>query len=104
MVRATKTKVVGVALVTMKTLRAEESDKKRTFSLYQIKCYNLVKTAVWNCVMDNESDIPKEEQEVELVLLRDLMKEIQSLIDFYLVRMLSDKKKNKRAVDQITSL
>ena len=54
--------------------------------------------------MDNDSDIPKEVQRVELVLLRDLMKEIQSLIDFYLVRLLTEKKKDKKTVDQITSM
>ena len=66
-----------MTLVTRQTLKAEKSDKKRNFSLEQIKTYNLIKGAVWNCViMDGESNLPKEQQKVELVLLRDLMKEL----------------------------
>jgi hypothetical protein len=58
----TKSNVTGIALETLTTMRAEQADLKRTFSLDQIKVYNSVKAAVWNCVMNNGPDIPKEEQ------------------------------------------
>jgi hypothetical protein len=46
----------------------------------QIKTFNLIKSAVWNCVLDQE--VPKSEQMVNLILLKELMVEIQTLIDF----------------------
>jgi len=56
---------------------------KRSFNLRQIKTYNLIKNSIWNCVMPTEAEVNKEDMVVELVLLRDLMKELQSFIDFY---------------------
>ena len=45
----------------------------------QIKTFNMIKNAVWNCVINQEA--PKSEQMVNLALLKKFMAEIQSLID-----------------------
>ena len=38
-----------------------------------------------------EANLPKEEQKVELNLLRDLMKELKTFIDFYITRKNTEK-------------
>lgn len=48
-----------------------------------ISSYNVVKNAIWNCVLVGEdSDIPRSEQEVNLVMLRDILLEINIYIQF----------------------
>ena len=44
----------------------------------------MIKSAIWKCVIAPEANLPKEEQKVELNLLRDLMKELKTFIDFFL--------------------
>lgn len=46
----------------------------------------MIKTAIWNCVVDDDSKLSKEEQKVELVLLRDLMRELKTFVDFHLIK------------------
>ena len=48
-----------------------------------INAYNLIKNAIWNCVLkaDDES-IQRSEQQVNLVMLRDILLEINSMIQF----------------------
>ena len=53
----------------------DHTEKKRSFNLKQIKTYNMIKKAIWNCGMPT-GPVPKEERVVDLVLLRDLMREI----------------------------
>ena len=62
------------------------TEQKRSFNLHQIKTYNLIKAAIWNCVIVKDSEIPKEDQVCELVLLKDLMHEINLFIDFYILK------------------
>ena len=46
-----------------------------------IDSYNLIKNAVWNCVLVGEdSDIPRSLQEVNLVMLRDILLELNIYI------------------------
>ena len=48
-----------------------------------ISSYNVVKNAIWNCVLVGEdSDIPRNQQEVNLVMLRDILLEINIYIQF----------------------
>ena len=46
----------------------------------QIKTFNMVKNAVWSCVLNQ--DIPKKEQMVNLTLLNEVMLEIKIFIQF----------------------
>ena len=43
-----------------------------------IKNFNLMKNAVWNCVLDQ--DVPKNEQMVNLTLLNEIVLEIKIFI------------------------
>ena len=65
---------------------------KREFSLKQIKTYNQIKAAIWNCVLERDPDGPEDKQLVDLVLLRDLIRELQSMVDFELIRKLTKEK------------
>ena len=56
-------------------------ESKRTESLKQTKNFNLIKEAVWGCVLGDPSS-PKSVQQVDLVLLRDLMLELQTFISY----------------------
>ena len=48
-----------------------------------INSYNLIKNAIWNCVLEGESEtIPRSEQQVNLVMLRDILIEMNSMIQF----------------------
>ena len=52
-------------------------EAKRLYSLAQIKAYNLIKSKIWSCVMDpGNRNQASEQKVVELILLRDLMKEV----------------------------
>ena len=51
----------------------------------------MIKSAIWKCVIAPEVNLPKEEQKVELNLLRDLMKELKTFIDFYITRKNTEK-------------
>ena len=46
-----------------------------------MRTYNVVKNAIWACVL-NDKDIGKEKQQVDMGLLRDLMNDIQVLLDY----------------------
>ena len=48
--------------------------------LEKVRQYSHIKNAFWNCVIDLKT--PKDEQKVDLVLLRDLMKGINTFIDY----------------------
>jgi len=50
----------------------------REESMRQIKNFNLMKNAVWNCVLDQ--DVPKNEQMVNLTLLNEVVLEIKIFI------------------------
>lgn len=54
------------------------TELKRKYNLVQIKTYNSIKRAIWNCVMvvDHADSSQKSNDQVDLVLLRDLMLEI----------------------------
>lgn len=54
------------------------TELKRKYNLVQIKTYNSIKRAIWNCVMavDQTDSSQKSTDLVDLVLLRDLMLEI----------------------------
>jgi len=54
--------------------------KNREVNIRQIKTYNMIKNAVWDCVLDLK--VPKSEQIVSLALLNEVMVEIKSLIEF----------------------
>ena len=44
----------------------------------------MVKNAAWSCVFKEDSDgVKKEDQTVNLILLRDLMLELKVFIDYY---------------------
>lgn len=47
-----------------------------------VKTYNQMKSAVWNCVIDS-SESDSNLHYVELLLLRDLLKEIKVYIDYF---------------------
>ena len=48
-----------------------------------INSFNVVKNAIWNCVLVGEdSDIPRSDQEVNLVMLRNILLEINIYIQF----------------------
>lgn len=50
----------------------------------RVKTFNLIKNAAWSCVLNRESEqVQKEDQMVNLVLLRDLMHELNAFIKFY---------------------
>ena len=52
--------------------------------MQRIKTFNLVKNAAWNCILLEKTDgVEKDEQKVNLTLLRDLMLELKVYIDFY---------------------
>jgi len=61
----------------------------------------MIKSAIWKCVIAPEANLPKEEQKVELNLLRDLMKELKTLIDFYLTRKNIEKSKKDIELHQL---
>ena len=56
-------------------LHSEFNQNMRT-----IQTYNLVKNAIWNSVLDDS--VPKDEQMVSLVLLRDILADIKIQIDY----------------------
>ena len=67
-----------------------------------INSYNLVKNAIWNCVLEGESEtIPRNEQQVNLVMLRDILLEMNSMIQFvhlhvhYETRLSADGRRNQ---------
>jgi len=66
---------------------ADFTEERRNFNLEQIKTYNMVKAAIWNCVIPQDETKPKNLQEVNLVLLRRLLGEIQSFIELYILRL-----------------
>lgn len=46
-----------------------------------INSYNLVKNAIWNCVLEGEdSKIPRSKQEVNLEMLREILLEMNIMI------------------------
>ena len=48
-----------------------------------INAYNLIKNAIWNCVLEaDDESIPRSEQQVNLVMLRDILLEMNSMIQF----------------------
>ena len=57
--------------------RKVETKKKFTDrneeNMYKIKQFNMIKEAIWNCVLDDPAEVPREEQQLDLILLRDLM-------------------------------
>ena len=58
-----------------------EATKVKSFKA--IKTYNIIKNAIWGCVLDqHEDDIPKEDKQVDLTLLRELMHEIKVYIEY----------------------
>lgn len=63
------------------------TEERRNFSLEQIKTYNVIKTAIWNCVIPEDETTPRNLQQVNLVLLRRLLGEIQSFIELYMLRL-----------------
>jgi len=47
----------------------------------------MVKTAIWNCVIPQDDSTPRSLQEVNLILLRRLLSEIQSFIELHILRL-----------------
>ena len=65
----------------------------RKDNLRSIMTYNLIKNAIWNSVMD--TDKPKEEQEINLIILNAAMAEMRVLIKFnHLQNMIKEKEQN----------
>ena len=56
----------------------QQENKNREENMRQIKNFNLMKNAIWNCVLDQE--VPSSEQMVNLTLLNEVMMEIKILI------------------------
>ena len=74
--------------------KADFTEERRIYNLEQIKTYNMVKAAIWNCVVPQNETKPKNLQEVNLVLLRRLLGEIQSFIELYILRLHVEGQKN----------
>ena len=55
---------------------------ERDQNMRAIRTYNLVKNAIWSCVLDDISVTKRSEQKVSLVLLRDILAEIKILLAF----------------------
>ena len=66
--------------MTQSLLQESSNDSKlddlQTTGLKRIQMYSLVKRAIWASVLDDES-VPKAEQNVDLLALRDQMNDIQ---------------------------
>ena len=56
----------------------QQENKNREENMRHIKNFNLMKNAVWNCVLDQE--VPKDGQMVNLTLLNEVLLEIKILI------------------------
>ena len=52
----------------------------RKETMNRIKTFNLLKNAIWACVLDQKS-VPRSQQQVDLLLLRNLMLEMQVLLE-----------------------
>ena len=62
----------------------EAAEKQRQKNMNKVKTFNMVKNAAWNCVLQDESDdVKKEDQKVNLVLMRELMQELMTFVEFY---------------------
>ncbi len=48
----------------------------------------MIKNAIWACCVLDEDDVPRNELQVDLILLRDLMLEIKIFIEF--IRLTAD--------------
>jgi hypothetical protein len=62
----------------------------------------MIKSAIWKCVIVPDATLPKEEQKVELNLLRDLMKELKTFINFYLTQKKTDMFKKQKDQHQFS--
>jgi len=81
-----KTAGGGLALSRQRSV-VDSTEERRNFNLEQIKTYNMLKAAVWNCVIPQDETKPRNLQEVNLVLLRRFLGEIQSFIELYILML-----------------
>lgn len=58
----------------------QQENDKRQENLRQIKTYNMIKNAVWSCVLD--LSVAKSQQMVNLALLNEVLVEIKTIIEF----------------------
>ena len=52
----------------------------------KLRSFSHIKNAFWNCVLDDPKTTPKKDQKVDLVLLRNLMRSINVIIDYIIMK------------------